>query len=99
MPIGLTAIECSIEKQSRNLITSRILRLKGLEDGVNRGEEVDTYNRYVYIHGTNHESNLGRPASSGCLQMSNQCIIELFNLICIDTHLYIQTDFNAIILV
>ena len=95
LPVGLTASECSREKQSRNLITSRILRLDGLEKEVNRGGVVDTYNRYVYIHGTNHESNLGSPASSGCLQMSNHCIIKLFNLICINSHLYIQTDFKT----
>ena len=95
LPVGLTASECSREKQRRNLITSRILRLDGLEKEVNRGGVVDTYSRYVYIHGTNHENNLGSPASSGCLQMSNQCIIELFNLICINSHLYIQTDFKT----
>ena len=36
-----------------NLITGRILWLRGLEVGVNRGGNVDTYERYVYVHGTN----------------------------------------------
>ncbi|MDG0965647.1 MAG: L,D-transpeptidase [Opitutales bacterium] len=90
VPIGLIASECSNEKQKKNLITSRILRLEGLEKGVNRGGVVDTFDRYVYIHGTNHEQNLGTPSSSGCLQLSNACVIELFNLIPEHTHLYVN---------
>ena len=66
------------------------MRLAGLEKGVNQGGVVDTFDRYVYIHGTNHEKNLGTPSSSGCLQMSNACVIELFNLIPENTHLYIN---------
>jgi lipoprotein-anchoring transpeptidase ErfK/SrfK len=61
-----------------NLITSRILWLRGLEPGVNQGGDVDTYERYVYIHGTNHESRMGEPLSSGCVLMRNLDIIELF---------------------
>lgn len=93
--IGLKAEECSREMQTRNLITSRILRIEGLEEGVNKGGLVDTFKRYVYIHGTNHEQNIGIPASSGCLQMSNQSVIELFDLVNVGTHLYIQSDFNS----
>lgn len=74
--------ECDEEEQRRNLITTRILWLRGLEPGVNAGknaagEVVDTHARYVYIHGTNHEEKLGSPASSGCVQMRNLDIIEL----------------------
>jgi hypothetical protein len=90
VPIGTIASECSDEKQKKNLITSRILRLAGLEKGVNQGGVVDTFDRYVYIHGTNHEQNLGTPSSSGCLQLSNACVIELFDLIPENTHLYIN---------
>ncbi len=61
-----------------NLITSRIFWLRGLEPGVNRGGEVDTYERYVYIHGTNHEDRLGEPLSSGCVLMRNLDIVELY---------------------
>ena len=90
MPIGLIASECSLEKQNRNLITSRIVRLDGLEPGINRGGSLDTFKRYVYIHGTNHEGNIGSPASSGCLQLSNDNVIELFDKISVGTHLFIQ---------
>ncbi len=61
-----------------NLITSRILWLRGLETGVNRGGDVDTYNRYVYIHGTNQEARIGEPLSAGCVLMRNLDIVELY---------------------
>jgi hypothetical protein len=66
------------ESDNGNLITSRILWLRGLEPGVNRGGEVDTYERYVYIHGTNHESRIGEPLSAGCVLMRNLDIVELY---------------------
>jgi hypothetical protein len=93
----LTAEECDRKKQFRNLITSRILRLEGLEEGVNRGGVLDTFGRFVYIHGTNHEGNLGSPASSGCLQMSNLDVIELFGEVSVGAHLYIQKNFSKVI--
>ena len=91
-PIGLKYSECSPEKQQKNLITTRILRLVGLEEGINRGGSVDSFARYIYIHGTNHEENLGRPASSGCLQVANLDAVELFDLVPLNTHLYVHYD-------
>ncbi len=61
-----------------NLITSRILWLRGLETDVNSGGEVDTYSRYVYVHGTNRESELGTPISAGCVLMRNIEIVDLY---------------------
>lgn len=61
-----------------NLITSRILWLRGLEPAVNRGGDVDTYNRYVYIHGTQHEDRIGQPISAGCVLLRNADIVELY---------------------
>lgn len=72
-----------------NLITSRILWLRGLEAGVNRGGNVDTYERYVYIHGTNHESRLGEPLSSGCVLMGNLDIVELYEDVRTGDHVFI----------
>ena len=66
------------EAANYNLITTRILWLRGLEPGVNRGGEVDTYERYVYIHGTNNEDRIGEGLSAGCVLMRNLDIIELF---------------------
>ena len=66
------------EPDNENLITSRILWLRGLEPGVNRGGNVDTYERYVYIHGTNHDARIGEPLSAGCVLMRNRDIVELY---------------------
>ena len=88
--IGLRFWECDEEKMLKNLITTRILRLSGLQQGVNRGGDVDTYDRYVYIHGTNHEDRLGSPSSSGCLQLGNLDVLEVFERIPEGTHLYIS---------
>jgi hypothetical protein len=77
--IGRHYSELPDADENQNLITTRILWLRGLEPGVNRGGDVDTYERYVYIHGTNHEDRLGEPLSSGCVLMRNLEIIELYD--------------------
>jgi hypothetical protein len=59
------------------LVTTRILWLRGLEPGVNLGGDVDSHDRYIYIHGTNREDLIGAPQSSGCIVMRNLDIIEL----------------------
>ncbi|KAG1663415.1 Amidophosphoribosyltransferase [Nymphon striatum] len=67
------------ETSNADNITSRILWLKGLEHGVNLGNDVDTYKRYIYIHGTDEEGRLGTPVSHGCIRMANSEVIELFD--------------------
>lgn len=62
-----------------DVITSRILWLRGIEPGVNSGEGIDSYLRYIYIHGTTEEDKIGSPASHGCVRMRNKDVIELFN--------------------
>ena len=59
------------EARVDDLILTRILTLEGLEDGVNRGDGCDSLERYIYLHGTNHEETLGRPASHGCVRLAN----------------------------
>jgi hypothetical protein len=71
--------QVSPEDAERNLITSRILRLRGLEMGKNCGEGRDSYKRYIYIHGSNHEDRIGQPFSGGCVEMLNADVIELFD--------------------
>jgi hypothetical protein len=66
------------------LITSRILWLTGLEPGFNSGTDpsgalVDSYQRFIYIHGTNREEDIGKPTSYGCVRMFNRDVIELFD--------------------
>jgi len=62
-----------------DFITTRILRLAGLEKGLNKGKGIDSFHRCIYIHGTPEENLIGKPASHGCIRMKNRDIIELFN--------------------
>jgi len=78
VPTGRHFSEVPEAADNGNLITSRILWLRGCEEGINRGGEVDTYDRYVYIHGTNREADLGKPQSAGCVVMKNIEIVELY---------------------
>jgi len=78
VPTGRHFSEFSEADCKTNLITSRILWLRGLEPGVNQGGDVDTHDRYIYIHGTHHEDRLGQPQSSGCIQMANLDLIALY---------------------
>ena len=65
----------------RDWILTRILWLSGREPGRNRGGDVDTMRRYVYIHGTHPYAELGKPGSIGCVRMANRDIVELFELV------------------
>jgi len=58
-----------------DLVLSRILRLEGMEP-----ENANTMERFIYIHGTNHEDQLGQPASHGCIRLGNAGMIELFDM-------------------
>ncbi len=62
-------------------VTTRIMHLKGLEEGINTGNNIDSYERHIYIHGTQEEGLVGSPASHGCIRMKNQDVIELYNLV------------------
>ena len=74
-------------------VVTRILTLRGLEEGFNAGENVDTYKRRIYIHGTVHEHLIGQPFSNGCIRMKNSDIIELFDFVQEGTevHIYIRS--------
>ena len=70
-------------------ITSRILWLEGLENGINKGDNIDSYKRYIYIHGTSEEGRIGFPSSHGCIRMKNKDVIDLFNEVAIGTFVLI----------
>ncbi len=74
--------ELGLLNPERDWILSRILWLSGLEEGVNKGSNsqggCDTYQRYIYIHGTPDSEPMGIPLSHGCVRMRNQDIVELF---------------------
>ena len=75
-----TIIDNSIDTDN-DFITSRIMWLKGLEDGKNLGGNVDSYSRYIYIHGTQEEGLIGKKASHGCIRLFNHDVIELYEII------------------
>ena len=79
-------------KGCEDVITSRIMWLEGIEKGVNKGGNVDTYSRYIYIHGTAHEKLIGKEASHGCIRMRNDNIIELFEKVKQDMHVLILNN-------
>jgi len=74
----------------RDWILTRILRLSGLEPGKNQGGNVDSFQRYIYIHGTPDEVELGKPGSHGCVRMRNTDIIELYAQVSSGTRVFIS---------
>jgi UDP-N-acetylmuramate--alanine ligase len=79
-----------------NLILTRILRLEGLEQGINKGPGVDSYERYIYIHGTGREDRIGTPLSHGCVCLRNHDIIRLFDTVKEGTLVYFDPPAIAI---
>lgn len=71
--------ELSRLQPRRDWILSRIIWLCGLEKGVNRGGQVDTFRRFIYIHGTPDTEPMGEPLSHGCIRMRNRDVINLFD--------------------
>lgn len=63
----------------RDWILTRILWLCGREWGSNRGPGVDTFRRFIYIHGTPDTEPMGVAKSHGCVRMRNRDIAELFD--------------------
>jgi len=88
-PTGRHFSEFDEEENRGNMITTRILWLNGLEAGTNCGGEVDSHDRYIYIHGTNHEDRIGKPQSAGCILMRNLDLVELFEQVRTGDHVWI----------
>lgn len=70
-------------------VVHRILWLEGLEPGFNRGGNVDTFNRYIYIHGFSDEETLGRPQSHGCIHLAANELMPLFDFLPVGTLVWI----------
>ena len=82
--------ELAAKYPARDWILSRILWLSGCQSSVNRGQQVDTLARYIYIHGTPNSEPMGIPKSHGCIRMNNQDIIQLFDLVNNHTEMLIE---------
>jgi len=64
----------------RDWILTRILWLTGLEAGRNRGGQVDTLRRYIYIHGCPPTAPMGVPGSQGCIRLRDPDLLRLYDL-------------------
>ncbi|TFH87397.1 L,D-transpeptidase [Billgrantia azerbaijanica] len=64
----------------RDWILTRILWLCGLEPGVNRGGEVDSQRRYIYLHGTPPSEPMGEPRSHGCIRLRDADLLALYRV-------------------
>ena len=82
----------SLQEMPLATITTRILWLEGLEPGFNRGGDVDSHARYIYIHGTGDESTVGRPASCGCIHLAADDLIPLYEKLPIGTLVWIAEN-------
>jgi lipoprotein-anchoring transpeptidase ErfK/SrfK len=60
----------------RDPIVTRILWLRGRE-----AQNANAFARYIYIHGTPEERNIGLPVSYGCIRMRSNDIINLYNAV------------------
>jgi hypothetical protein len=69
------------ESTKKDLVLTRLLALTGEEPGFNKGGDVDSHARCIYIHGTNDEARIGAPVSHGCIRLTNDDVIKAFDLI------------------
>ncbi|MDJ0807275.1 MAG: L,D-transpeptidase [Gammaproteobacteria bacterium] len=67
------------QQPERDWILTRILWLTGIEPGRNRGGQVDTLRRFIYIHGCPDREPMGIPCSHGCIRMRNRDLLQLFD--------------------
>lgn len=74
----------------RDWILTRILWLSGCEVGRNRLGDVDTMQRYIYIHGTPDSEPMGVAKSHGCIRMRNKDVVALFDAIGVGTPIWLQ---------
>lgn len=83
VPVALDGLHSTAE----DLVLTRILWLAGLDK-----HNANTLDRYVYLHGTNHETLIGQPASHGCVRMLNTDIVELYDRVQVGTEVRITED-------
>jgi L,D-transpeptidase YbiS len=66
---------------NRDWILGRILWLCGKEQGLNRLGQVDTMQRFIYIHGSPDGSFSDLPSSHGCIRMTMDDVCFLFDAV------------------
>jgi L,D-transpeptidase YbiS len=73
------------EDSQEDLVLTRILRLDGLQV-----QNANTFDRYIYIHGTNDEQRIGQRGSHGCIRLKNDDVISLYDLVPEGTEVWIE---------
>jgi len=71
----------------RDPVMTRIIWLRGLEVA-----NAHAFHRCIYIHGTNEEKLLGRPASFGCIRMRSIDVVALYGQLPLGTPVEIVQD-------
>ena len=84
--------EVMAQYPNRDWILTRILWLSGTEVGKNRLGNVDTMQRYIYIHGSPDSTEMGKLGSHGCVRMRNADVIALFDWVEAGTPVLISED-------
>ena len=84
--------EVMAQYPNRDWILTRILWLSGTEVGKNRLGNVDTMQRYIYIHGSPDSTEMGKVGSHGCVRMRNADVIALFDWVEAGTPVLISED-------
>lgn len=82
--------QLAVRYPQRDWILTRILWLSGCEPGFNRLGQVDTMQRYIYIHGTPDDQPVGTPDSHGCVRMCNRDVVTLFERVTVGTSVNIN---------
>ena len=93
VPTGdVYTLDLAAQHPTRDWILTRILWLSGLEEGKNKGGNVDTFSRYIYIHGFPDHIPIDRPLSHGCVRMRNVDVLVLFGTVPDKTRVFIGDE-------
>ena len=76
-----------IDAPGRDPIVTRILWLEGLEP-----QNRHAFYRYIYIHGTPEERNIGVASSYGCIRMRSGDVISLYETVGVGARVLITTN-------
>ncbi|MCY1396309.1 L,D-transpeptidase catalytic domain [compost metagenome] len=82
--------ELSKQFPGRDWILTRILWLSGCEPGRNRLGRVDTFRRYIYLHGTPDTEPMGVALSHGCVRLRNADLLSLFDRVPVHCRVQIE---------
>jgi lipoprotein-anchoring transpeptidase ErfK/SrfK len=76
-----------VDAPGRDPIVTRILWLEGLEP-----QNRNAYGRFIYIHGTPEERNIGVASSYGCIRMRSADVIAVYDTVGVGARVLITTQ-------